>query len=230
MQSSKCVLIVLTSHVTHASGKPTGYWLSEVTHAYAVFQNAGYRVDFMSPRGGEAPMDPASRNTTDSVNAEYLGNAAFVETLVHTKKPSDVDAHAYAAIYYPGGHGPMWDLAKDTQVAQIATQIYEHGGVVSAVCHGPAALLPITLTNGERLLKGKTVAGFANIEERLSGKVTEVPFLLQDALRSAAGRYTKSWLPFAAHVEVDGRLVTGQNPKSAKGVAEEVVRLLQKER
>jgi putative intracellular protease/amidase len=222
----KNILVVLTSHATHASGKPTGYWLSELTHFYDVAHAADITLHMMSPAGGEPPMDPASRNMQDPISAKWMGDSGFTTSLLHTKKPQEVNAEDYAAIYYPGGHGPMWDLAQNRSIAEIAARIYENGGVVAAVCHGPAALLPVTLADGMSLLAGKTVTGFSNNEERLSGKRGEVPFLLQNRLHAQAKRYTKAFLPFRAHVEVDGRVVTGQNPQSAKGVGEAVVQLL----
>lgn len=222
----KKILVVLTNHATLASGKLTGYWLSELTHFFVVVQAAGFEMDFMSPLGGEPPMDPASHVLSDPVNAACLGDAAFMEKLRHTKLIEDVRAEHYVAIYYPGGHGPMWDLAQNTTIARIASDIYENGGVVSAACHGPAALLPIVLSDGTPLLAGKTVTGFSNLEERLSGKVKEVPFLLEDRLRAQTKKYTKAFFPFSQRVEVDGRLVTGQNPKSARGVAQAVVKLV----
>ena len=226
MQELKKVLIVLTNHASHTSGKPTGYWLSELTHFYAVLHAAGIEMDFASPKGGEPPMDPASREGTDVASSACLADPEFMQKLQHTKNPSEVNAAEYCAVYYPGGHGPMWDLATDKSIAAISAVVYEHQGIVSAVCHGPAGLLPIILVDGTPLLAGKTVAGFSNMEERLSGKTAEVPFLLEDALRNVAKKYTKAFLPFNSHVEVDGRVVTGQNPKSAKGVAEALLSLL----
>ena len=217
MQPTK-ILIVLTSHGQFNSGAPTGYWLSEVTHFYAVITAAGFSADFISPAGGAAPMDPASRDSKALATIQ-----ARVQT---TLTPKQINPSQYAAIYYPGGHGPLWDLTTNLEIATIARKIYEAGGIVSAVCHGPAGLLPITLSNGNHLLTGKVVTGFSKFEERLAGKITEVPYILEEKLRGLAKRYTKALLPYLSHVEVDGRLITGQNPTSAKAVGIAVVQSL----
>jgi len=220
------MLAVLTSHATHASGKPTGLWLPELTHFYDICKKAGIEIDFVSPLGGETPIDPASNKRPDVISRACLSDAVFRQKLQHTKKPSEVAAQEYVAIYYPGGHGPMWDLAQNADIAQLSAKIYEQGGVVSAVCHGPAGLLPVMLSDGTALLSGKHVTGFSNAEEHLSGKTEEVPFLLEDKLRADAKNYTKAFFPFSAHVVVDERLITGQNPKSAKEVAQAVLTAL----
>ncbi|MDP2664393.1 MAG: type 1 glutamine amidotransferase domain-containing protein, partial [bacterium] len=137
-----------------------------------------------------------------------------------------VRSEDYDAVYYPGGHGPMWDLADNKALAAFTREIYEKNGVVSAVCHGVAGLLPVTLSNGKLLLEGKKVTGFSNMEERLVQKDKWVPFLLETALREKAEKYAKHLLPGFSHVVVDGRVVTGQNPNSTKRVALETLKLL----
>ena len=225
MTANKKILIFLTNcGEFSASRKPTGFWLSELTHFYDVVRGAGFAADIASPKGGEAPIDPASKTTRDPVNKKYLEDGEFLEKITHTLKPSQISARDYAAIFFPGGHGPMYDLAQDRRIAGITRALYENGGLVAAVCHGSAALLPVELSNGEHLLAGKTVAGFTNLEELLVGRKRYMPFLLEDRLKSFAN-YTKGF-PFLPHVAVDGRLITGQNPGSAKKVAEAVVRAL----
>jgi putative intracellular protease/amidase len=222
----KKILIVLTNHDTLGdSGKPTGYWLSEVSHFYDVVASAGYEVDFVTPRGGKAPLDPISVKLNDPVNREFMENPKLMARLDNTLSPNEVQWEDYAAVYYVGGHGPIWDVATDEKIAEIAGRILENNGVISAVCHGSAGLLNIRDSKGEPLLKGKKITGFSNLEERLVRKSKWVPYLLESELKQRGAEYTKA-LPGLTHVEVSGRVVTGQNPRSAKAVAEEVVRLL----
>jgi putative intracellular protease/amidase len=222
----KKILIVLTNHDTLGdSGKPTGYWLSEVSHFYDVVASAGYEVDFVTPRGGKAPLDPISVKLNDPVNREFMENPKLMARLDNTLSPNEVQWEDYAAVYYVGGHGPIWDVATDEKIAEIAGRILENNGVISAVCHGSAGLLNIRDSKGEPLLKGKKITGFSNLEERLVRKSKWVPYLLESELKQRGAEYTKA-LPGFTHVEVSGRVVTGQNPRSAKAVAEEVVRLL----
>lgn len=211
------ILVVLTNHDTlGASGKPTGLWLPEFTHFYEVVTAAGMTVQLASPRGGSIPIDPASLKNVD---------AKYIKTLKQSLPISEVDPTYYSAIYFPGGHGPMWDLANDQPTAQVTRGIYEQGGVVSAVCHGPAALLSVILSDGTHLLSQHIVAGFTNLEEVLSMKKKWMPFLLETELKKFAKKYTKG-LPWLTHCEVSGRVITGQNPASAKLVGEELVKLI----
>jgi putative intracellular protease/amidase len=222
------ILIVLTSHSQLGdSGNSTGYWLSEVTHFYDVLQQAGYSMDIASPQGGKSPMDPTSYKPTETINARWLADPDFANKMEHTTPVADVQVTDYKIIYFPGGHGPMWDLSQDAAVATITRQIYETGGIVAAVCHGPAALLPIKLSDGSSLLSHHTVSGLRNVEERLSGKIRWVPFLLEDKLRKQAQNYSHGW-PFLTHAVTSGRVVTGQNPGSALRVGE-LVRNLAKQ-
>lgn len=223
----KKILVVLTNHdALGASGKKTGCYLSELTHFYSVLKNAGYAMDFVSPKGGEIPIDPGSLDLKNPANKACMANSEFVFKLQHSSTPEDIHAEDYAAIYYPGGHGPMWDLAGNPKFAAITRDIYEKGGMVSAVCHGVAGLLQIKLSDGRLLLQGKTVTGFSNFEEQLVRKAKWVPFLLETALRKEAEQYTRHILPGFSHVEVSGRLITGQNPNSTRSVALETVRIL----
>jgi len=218
MTTTKKILIALTSHDTlGTTGKKTGAYLSELTHAHAVFADAAFDVDFVSVQGGHVPLDGVDRG--DPINAAFLDNASLVAALETTKKPSDLRAADFDAIYYAGGHGTMWDFPHDKALAAVATAIYERGGVVGAVCHGPSGLLPIRLSNGEPLVKGKNVVVFINDEEAAVGLMGVVPFLFVDEL-VALGAHHQPAPRWAKHVVVSDRLVTGQNPASAKGVAE----------
>jgi putative intracellular protease/amidase len=222
--STQRVLFVLTSHDTLGdTGKETGFYLPEVTHPYEAFEQAGIAVEFVSPKGGKAPM--IGIDLQDPSNKAFLDNAAKVAKVKHTLTPAEVDATHYDAIFYAGGHGTMWDFPENPELAAIAVQIYEAGGVVGAVCHGLAGLVPIRLSTGEPLVAGKTVAGFTNSEEVAIGLSDVVPFLLADKLTELGATHTQVD-NFQAHVEVSDRLVTGQNPASARGVWEQMVALM----
>lgn len=222
--SAKPVLMVLTSHgVTGTTGKPTGFYLSEVTHPLAVFDAAGIPVEFASIQGGEPPVD--GLNLDDAINARYWGDPEFRQAVRTTRKLSDVDPHRYSAVFFAGGHGTMWDFPHSPAVQAVTRHVHEDGGVVAAVCHGPAALVNVTSGDGRYLVAGKRVAAFTDSEERAVQLDGVVPFLLASTLseRGALHQPAPDW---TAQIVVDGRLVTGQNPQSATGVGEAVRDLL----
>ncbi|MCL2892587.1 type 1 glutamine amidotransferase domain-containing protein [Brenneria tiliae] len=222
------ILFVLTGHdrkgpAGAANVAPSGFYLSEVTHPHDVLSAAGYTVDFVSPKGGKAYVD--GLDLDDPVNAAFWNDAALRNATDTTLAPSQVDPEAYAAIFYAGGHATMWDFPDNAELAAIAARIYERGGVVAAVCHGPAGLVNVKLSEGRYLVDGKDVSAFTNDEERAVGLRDTVPFLLADALTQRGARHVPA-PNFQAQVVVSGRLVTGQNPASAKGVAEAMLTLL----
>lgn len=220
----KKILIVLTSHSQLGdTGRPTGFYLPEVAHPYAVFTAAGYPVDFVSPQGGQPPIDGVDRS--DPLQVAFLEDAVAMRKLSATLRPDHVNPTDYAAIFYAGGHGVMWDFPTNARLAEIAREIYEAEGVVAAVCHGPAALVNITLSDGRYLVEGRTVATFTNEEETAVGLTEVVPFLLESRLRERGAQIAKA-ANFQAHTVVSERLVTGQNPASATPVAEQVVAVL----
>jgi len=187
----KKVLIVLTSHNTLGdTGKETGFYLSEVTHPYDAFARAGFEVDFVSPQGGKAPMTGVERQ--DPLNQAFLDDPALIAQVENTLHPTQVDASQYDGIFYAGGHGTMWDFPNNARLAQIAVAIYEQGGVVGAVCHGPAGLVNITLSTGEYLVAGKQVAAFTNEEEMAVGLTEVVPFLLESTLIERGAQVVKA--------------------------------------
>jgi putative intracellular protease/amidase len=219
---SKKILFVLTSHADLGGVRNTGFYVPEAAHAYSIFKSQGYEVDFVSPRGGQPPLDGFKAEDTEQVAFLESNRAALANTL----RPEQVRPADYAAIFYVGGHGTMWDFADQTELSAVAASIYEGGGVVSAVCHGPAGLLNIRLSSGEFLVKGKPVAAFTNAEEAAVGLSKTVPFLLESKLLERGA--TPILAPnFQANIQVWERLVTGQNPASARGVAEAVVKLLE---
>ena len=223
--STQRVLFVLTSHDRLGdTGKETGFYLPEVTHPYEAFEQAGIEVEFVSPKGGKAPMTGV--DLQDASNQAFLNDAAKVAKVEQTLTPTAIEASRYDAIFYAGGHGTMWDFPVNPELAAIAAQIYEAGGVVGAVCHGPAGLVPVSLSSGVPLVAGKTVAGFTNSEEIAVGLADTVPFLLADKLTELGATHTQA-NNFQAHVVVSERLVTGQNPASARGVGEQMVALMQ---
>ena len=221
---SKKVLIVLTSHDKLGdTGKETGFYLPEVSHPVAEFDRAGLTVDYVSPKGGKAPM--IGIDLEDPLNAAFLDNSDKMAQVENTLQPSQINPSEYQAIFYAGGHGTMWDFPHNSELNRIATTIYEQGGVVGAVCHGPAGLVNIKLSDGKYLVAGKTVAAFTNDEEVAVELQDVVPFLLETTLIDRGANYTKS-ANFQTHVEVSDRLVTGQNPASAHGVGEQMVKLI----
>jgi putative intracellular protease/amidase len=217
-------LIVLTSHDQLGStGKKTGAYLSEITHAYWTLIRAGIEVDFVSPKGGAAPLDGVDRKDAD--NAQFLDDSDAMARVQNTLRPDQVDPARYAAIYYAGGHGTMWDLADDAGLARIAATIYEAGGIVSAVCHGPSGLVNIKLSSGEYLVAGKELAAFTDEEERAVELTDVVPYLLASTLVQRGAHHIAA-PNFKANVVTSERLITGQNPASARGVGEALVAAL----
>lgn len=224
---SQRILFVLTSHdrkgAPSSDTGPSGFYLSEVSHPYKVLAAAGYSIDFVSPKGGRAQVD--GLDLSDPINAEFWGNPVLRAATENTLAPTQVDGAKYDAIFYAGGHATMWDFPEDTALAALAGRIYDQGGVVAAVCHGPAGLLNVKLANGRYLVQGKQVAAFTNDEERAVGLYETEPFLLADALVDRGATHMAA-PDFEAKVVVSERLVTGQNPASATGVAEAICALL----
>lgn len=222
-------LAVSTSaHRYQETGIHTGMWLSEYTHFYDTITKAGHDVDLASVAGGAVPLDPVSLQAPymlmGGTNKRYE-DADFMEHLDTTPALADVDLDPYAGIYLIGGHGAMLDF--DDEALKAALAHFASGGkIISAVCHGPAGLLDVPLPDGTHLLDGKKVTGFTWIEEKLARRSSDVPFSLEERLSAEAGEFVKARVPMTRHVVVDGRLVTGQNPTSATGVAEAVLELL----
>jgi len=220
------VLFVLTSHDTLGNtGKETGFYLSEVTHPYEAFEQAGIEVEFASPKGGKAPM--IGVDLQDPRNQSFLDDSAKVAKVENTLTPAEIDPKRYDAIFYAGGHGTMWDFPTSESLAQIAASIYEQGGIVGAVCHGPAGLVNLKLPDNTYLVADKTVAAFTNEEEVAVGLSEVVPFLLESTLIERGATVEKA-ANFQPKIVTDERLVTGQNPASATGVGEAMVKLLKK--
>ena len=225
-RSKNKVLFVITNHEELGdTGKKTGYFLREVSYPYKAITEAGYNIDFVSPKGGPTPMDPGSNDMDDEVNKAFTDDASIMNRLQNTMSPSEINPDNYDAIMYAGGHGTVWDFPDSEALATIAVNIYEHGGVLGAICHGPAGLVNMKLKDGTYLVAGKRVASFTNEEERAIELENVVPFLLASKLEEHGAIHTKAE-NFKPHVEVDGRLVTAQNPPSAKSMGEVMVKVL----
>jgi putative intracellular protease/amidase len=221
------ILVVLTSVEKYPNlNRATGLWLGEAVHFVKKVEAAGYAVDYVSPKGGYTPIDPHSLAMAEPIDWEWYQKKEFMNRLGATLAPSEVKPDDYAAIYYAGGHGVIWDFPENEALQRISRTIYERGGIVSSVCHGAVGLLNITLSNGSLLVKGKTVTGFSNEEERLAELDKFVPFLTETELVSRGAVYTKAdkaWAPFAVE---DDRLITGQNPASGGAVADRLIEAL----
>ncbi len=221
----KILCVVTSNNVKGATGIPTGFWLSELTHPLAKFEAAGFEYALASIKGGKPPIDAVSLDFNDAVNKKFWDDENFQRKFENTLKLYDANPADYDAIFFAGGHGVMWDFPDSAAVDKVTRGIYERGGIVSAVCHGPAALVNVKLSDGSYLVAGKNVTGFTNAEEDEVQGTAIVPFLLADKLNEhgATHHAAANW---SNHVEVDGRLVTGQNPASAAAVGEAVVKLL----
>ena len=221
----KKLLIPLTNHATLGeTDNANGTYAPELTHALHVFIEAGYEYDLVSINGGAAPIYGADIEG-DEVNSKIINNDDFQSRLTNTMPVSQINVADYDAIYYPGGFGLLSDLASNEDFAKLSAEHYEQGGVLGAVCHGPAGLLPIVLSDGEELLARKSVTGFTREEEIDFGTIDDIPFLLEEALSRLASKYSKKQ-PWEVHVIDDDRVITGQNPASAHSVAQAMVKRL----
>ena len=224
------VLLVLTNHGELGNtGEKTGFYLSEAAHPYEVFTEAGHPVEIASPEGGFAPLDPKSLELDDAANKafwEKFGNADSERPgIAETKALSEIDPAAHRAIFFAGGHGTMWDFPTSASVRAMTSAIYSRGGVAAAVCHGPAAFVNLKLPDGSVMVADKKVAVFTNAEEEAVGLTEEVPFLLQTAFEDMEAEVVTA-PNFTENAVRDGRVVTGQNPASAKKAAELVIEAL----
>jgi putative intracellular protease/amidase len=222
------ILMVLTSHDKLGNtGLKTGFWLEEFASPYYVFKDQNIDVTLASPKGGNPPLDPKSdepdfqtaatkRFRNDEETQKILANTHRLDSL----NPSDFDA-----VFYPGGHGPLWDLAEDKNSISLLETFYQQGKPMGLVCHSPGVLRHTKREDGEPLVKGKRVTGFSNSEEEAVQLTKVVPFLLEDMLKSNQGVYNKG-VDWMSYVEVDGHLLTGQNPASSEAVANEMIKLL----
>ena len=219
------ILFVVTSHDKLGdTGKKTGFWVEEFAAPYYKFTDAGFEVTVATPKGGEAPIDPSSETESSQTGAteRYYKDAKVQEVIAHTHKLSEVNASDFDAVFYPGGHGPLWDLANDKDSEKLILDFYNSGKMVGAVCHAPGAFKNVKFENGDSFVKGKNFTGFSNTEEEAVKLTDVVPFLLETELQNQGGHYSKTddW---GVHVVEDGLLITGQNPASSEKVAEKMI-------
>lgn len=222
------ILMVLTSHDTLGdTGKKTGFWLEEFAAPWYIFQDAGVEVVLASPAGGQPPLDP----TSDAPDAQTQDTGRFrkdekaQQALANTLPLSSINISDYDAVFFPGGHGPLWDLAEHPASIDLIEKYWAEGKPVAAVCHAPGVLRHAKKPDGTPLVQGKRVTGFTNSEEEAVGLTKVVPFLVEDSLKQAGGQFerTDDW---GVYVVTDGHLVTGQNPASSAATAEELLKLL----
>jgi len=228
MQPVKKICMVFTSHDKLGdTGKPTGWYLPEAAHPVAVFKAAGFEVSFASPKGGSAPLDPGSVDASkeDKVSMSFHEDAAMKSKLEKTMPLADVKAADFDAVFFVGGFGTMWDFPDNEHVQRIAKEVYEKGGIVSAVCHGPVALVNVKLSDGSLLMKDREVTAFTNGEEDAVQLRAVVPFTCEDKFTEIGAKFSDGGV-FQPNVKVAGRVITGQNPPSASPCAETVVMAL----
>ncbi|MHA7056973.1 type 1 glutamine amidotransferase domain-containing protein [Aquimarina sp. M1] len=222
------VLFVLTSHDQLGdTGEKTGFWVEEFAAPYYYLTDKGSEVIIASPKGGQPPIDPSSdkpENQTEATKRFHNDNQVK-EKLSKTLKLSEVNEKDYDAVFYPGGHGPLWDLSNDQDSINLIQSFYENNKPTGLVCHAPAALKNVKTANGEYLVKGKKVTGFTNSEEKAVELTNVVPFLVEDMLKENGATYSKAddWQSYSVQ---DGNLITGQNPASSEEVAEKLLNLL----
>jgi putative intracellular protease/amidase len=223
-------ILHVVSNVAHYAdpSHPTGLWLSELTHAYDLFDERGFEQRIVSPRGGKSPLEPRALKwpLLDASAKAWLADEARMALLSNTARPDAIDPSDFDAIYFTGGHAVMWDFPDSVGLQQITRAIFERGGVVSAVCHGYCGLLNTQLSDGSHLVAGRKVTEFSWTEEVLAGVAKDMPYNAEEEIKKRGALYEKALLPFIPNAVIDGRLVTGQNPASAKLTAKRVADLL----
>lgn len=219
-------ILLVVSNVAHFAdpSHPTGLWLSELTHAYDLFAAKGYQQRLVSPRGGATPLEPRALKwpLLDKSAKAWLHDKGRMALLAATARPDEIDPGEWDAIYFTGGHAVMWDFPDSEGLQALTRAIFEKGGVVSAVCHGYCGLLNTRLSDGALLVAGRRVTGFSWREEILAGVARDMPYNAEAEMKRRGALYDKAFLPFVSHVVTDGRLVTGQNPFSAKATSQAV--------
>jgi putative intracellular protease/amidase len=222
------ILMVLTSHdQLGETGRKTGFWLEELAAPYYVFKDAGIDITLASPKGGQPPLDPKSDEPSAQTDdtRRFAADAGAQAALAATHRLADLSGDAFDAIFYPGGHGPLWDLAEDAASIGLIERSIAAGRPVGLVCHAPGVLRHVKNADGMPLVAGKTVTGFTNSEEAAVGLTEIVPFLVEDVLKEKGGLFSRG-ADWASHVVADGLLVTGQNPGSSAAAAERLLALL----
>ncbi len=224
------ILIILTSHAKLGNtDNKTGFWIEEFANPYYIFQEAGAEITIASPKGGQPPIDPKSDTPENQTEAtkRYKNDSNLLALMANTKKLTEVSEDEFDAVFYPGGHGPLWDLTTDKDSIGLIENFWDSKKPIAVVCHAPSVLLNAKDENGDFLIKGKKVTGFSNTEEKAVQLENIVPFMLEDELKNKGGIYSKKE-DWASYVVKDGLLITGQNPRSSEAVANELIQLLKK--
>lgn len=226
------ILFVFSSHEDlGTTGKKTGWYLPEVAHPYYIFKDAGFEIDMCSPKGGKSLMDEGSGETfkEDPTCSRLSADSEVLTAIENTKPASEVDGSKYDVIFFPGGHAPMYDLPDNEVTNKLAAQVYENGGIVCAVCHGVVGIVNTKLSNGEYMIKGHKVTSFTNLEEEQVELMAQMPFPLQTRLAEHGAEFVEA-TPWSANIATSncGRIITGQNPQSANGMAEAVIKAVKK--
>jgi len=222
------ILMILTSHSELGNtGKKTGFWVEEFATPYYKMKDAGVAITIASPKGGQPPIDPLSTEPANQTEATHRfdKDEKLKELLAHTKRLSELSVDDFDAVFYPGGHGPLWDLTNDKNSIKLIEDFYNKQKPIAFVCHAPAALLKVKAENGQPLIKGKKITSFSNTEEEAAGLTKVVPFLLEDELKKLGAHYSKG-ANWSAYTQQDGLLISGQNPASSEEVAKLLLKVL----
>lgn len=229
MKNKRNILMILTSHDRmDGTSSKTGVWLGEMTDPYYKFEEAGYQVLFASPLGGEPPLDPMSKLTEHltGANRKFVDDENAQQRFKNTVELASIQSSAFDGVFIPGGHGPLWDLARHPEVARLLSEFIKENKPIGAVCHGPAAFVALAQTEPDFLV-GKQVTAFTNVEEKLVLRSDHIPFKLESKLKELGAEFSAAAIPFVSHVVRDQNLVTGQNPLSAGPTAEKMIEILE---
>lgn len=227
----KKILMIITSHeLLDNTDSKTGLWIGEFTDPYYEFIDKEYKVTLASPLGGKPPIDPMSELTENitTANRRFQDDEIAKNALANTERLDDIKGEDFDALFYPGGHGPMFDLASNKKSGELIADFLNSNKPVAAVCHGPAALIKAAELD-PLILKGRKVTGFSNAEEKLAMRNANIPYRLEDRLKELGADYSKALIPFLSHTETDGFLITGQNPLSAGATAQKLMEIMEKE-
>ena len=231
MKNKKILIVATNSDNPLSKGKPTGLWLSELTHFVDVVMTAGYEVDIASPVGGKIPLDVArhslDKQLKDKSNAKFMSIPRLKQSLENSMSVSEINVADYQAIYLAGGHGAMFDFRQSETLQNKLTEFHSTDKILSGVCHGIAGFIDTKDKLGNGIVKNKKITGFSNFEDKLADALEHLPFLLETDLKEAGAIYRKNLIPFTSRIETEHNLITGQNPASAKSVGKAVVKMLQ---
>lgn len=219
----KALIVCTGIGVFPSRGTKTGLWFGELVHYYDVLSKKRVEMDIVSPSGGEVPVDPRSLDSRDETIRRYQHDPLFMSKISNVPPVASVDASLYGIVYLAGGHGAMWDFPENERLQEVIAEVYQNYGTITAVGHGVGGMLNVRLSDGSWFVKDRYITGFSNMEETLSSFVSEVPYYLEDKLTEKGANFTRTMIPFTEHIEMDERIITGQNPNSARKVAQKLV-------